>query len=93
MKRWEDTTPDSGNTIYRYFCNTCSSPIYIKDPTDTSGFIDINAMTLDLTPQMKAKTGDWSFVPDEQLFCRNSPEWLGRLKGLGECWEGMPVRD
>ena len=62
-----DTNTASGNTLLRYFCNQCGSPIYSAVKDSASPFIGIKSGTLDDTS---------SYRPTFQLWCESKQDWL-----------------
>ncbi|MEM7219028.1 MAG: GFA family protein [Pseudomonadota bacterium] len=69
-KLYRDSDTDSGNTVERYFCGDCGSPIYSAIPT-APGMIFLKTGTLDDTD---------SFVPQMHFWCSTKQNWL-QLEG------------
>ena len=71
-KLYEDGDTSSGNTVQRYFCGTCGSPIYsmIPDQPDT---MFVKTGTLDDTS---------SFVPQFHVWCDSKQNWITLDEGV-----------
>jgi hypothetical protein len=65
LKTFEDKG-DSGNKVYRRFCDTCGSPI-ISELGASPGMIAVKAGTLDDTSGLK---------PAAQVYCVSRQDWV-----------------
>jgi len=71
-KLYQDSDTDSGNTVERYFCGRCGSPIYsaIPDQPDT---LFLKTGTLDDTS---------GFQPQFHVWCDSKQSWVQLEKGV-----------
>lgn len=69
---YKDSDTDSGNTVERYFCGNCGSPIYsaIASQPDV---IFLKTGTLDDTE---------GFAPQFQVFCESKQDWIALVEGV-----------
>ena len=69
---YKDPDTDSGNTVERYFCGTCGSPIYsvIPDQPDT---LFLKTGTLDDTS---------GFTPMFHVWCSTKQNWVELAEGV-----------
>lgn len=69
---YQDSATDSGNTVERYFCGDCGSPIYsaIASQPDV---IFLKTGTLDNTA---------GFAPQFQVFCESKQDWIDLVEGV-----------
>lgn len=65
-KLYQDTDTDSGNTVDRYFCGTCGSPIYSAIASQPDA-IFLKTGTLDDTS---------GFTPQFQVYCATKQDWV-----------------
>ncbi|MBT3614968.1 MAG: GFA family protein [Verrucomicrobia bacterium] len=70
---------DSGESLERFFCGDCGSPIYSATPTFAGHLIIKAGLFLGLK-NLKIVTN---------IFTKSAPEWAPRQKGIPES-EGMP---
>lgn len=57
---------DSGQPVYRNFCNQCGSPLFVKTMA-TPGKLILKGGTLDMTPGL---------LPAIEIYCDNAVAWL-----------------
>jgi hypothetical protein len=71
-KLYQDSDTDSGNTVQRYFCENCGSPIYsaISSQPET---LFLKTGTLDNTD---------GFSPQFQVFCETKQDWVQLVEGV-----------
>ena len=71
-KLYQDSDTDSGNTVQRYFCENCGSPIYsgISSQPDV---LFLKTGTLDSTE---------GFAPQFQVFCETKQDWVQLAEGV-----------
>lgn len=71
-KLYEDSDTKSGNTVHRYFCGTCGSPIYsaIPDQPDT---LFLKTGTMDDTS---------AFQPMFHVWCSTKQDWVQLDEGV-----------
>lgn len=71
-KCYRDSDTDSGNTVERYFCGECGSPIYsmIRAQPDV---VFVKTGTLDTTA---------GFSPQFQIFCESKQDWVVLAEGI-----------
>ena len=65
-KLYKDSETDSGNTVERYFCGECGSPIYSVIP-DTPDVLYLKTGTLDDTS---------SFTAQFHVWCSTKQNWV-----------------
>jgi hypothetical protein len=65
-KEYVDTDTDSGNTVRRFFCGDCGSPIYSALDAQP-GAIYVKSGTLDETS---------SFKPQAHVWCSSKQNWV-----------------
>lgn len=71
-KLYKDTDTDSGNTVERYFCENCGSPIYSAIAAQPD-MLFLKTGTLDSTE---------GFSPAFQVFCETKQDWVALLEGV-----------
>ena len=72
MKLYEDGDTDSGNTVKRFFCGDCGSPIYSAVP-DSPDMVFLKTGTMDDT------TG---FTPQFNVWCSTKQNWVDLPQGV-----------
>ena len=72
MKLYEDGDTDSGNTVKRFFCGDCGSPIYSAVP-------DSPDMVFLKTGTMNDTTG---FTPQFNVWCSTKQNWVDLPQGV-----------
>ena len=72
MKLYEDGDTDSGNTVKRFFCGDCGSPIYSAVP-DSPDMVFLKTGTMDDT------TG---FTPQFNVWCSTKQNWVNLPQGV-----------
>ena len=72
MKLYEDGDTDSGNTVKRFFCGDCGSPIYSALP-------DSPDMVFLKTGTMNDTTG---FTPQFNVWCSTKQNWVDLPQGV-----------
>ena len=72
MKVYEDGNTDSGNTVKRFFCGDCGSPIYSAVP-------DSPDMVFLKTGTMNDTTG---FTPQFNVWCSTKQNWVDLPQGV-----------
>jgi len=71
-KLYEDADTDSGNTVQRFFCGTCGSPIYSAIPSMPDQ-IFLKTGTLDDTS---------GFAPLFNVWCSTKQDWVLLAEGV-----------
>jgi hypothetical protein len=71
-KLYRDSDTDSGNSVERYFCGNCGSPIY----SDLPGIPD----TIYLKTGTLDDTG--GFAPQFHVWCDSKQEWVELREGV-----------
>lgn len=71
-KLYADSDTDSGNTVERYFCGRCGSPIYSAIPSQPD-VLYLKTGTLDDTS---------SFRPQFQVWCDSKQNWVRLEEGV-----------
>jgi len=71
-KLYEDGDTDSGNTVQRYFCGNCGSPIYSAVPSSPD-LIFLKTGTLDDTA---------GFKPQFHVWCDSKQSWVSLEEGV-----------
>ena len=71
-KLYEDSDTESGNTVQRYFCDRCGSPIYSAIPDQPDVFY-LKTGTLDDTS---------SFQPQFHVWCDSKQNWVILEEGI-----------
>ena len=72
LKLYRDADTDSGNTVERWFCGSCGSPIYSL-VSGMPGMAFLKTGTLDSTE---------GFQPQVQLFCDSKQDWVPLVEGV-----------
>ena len=65
-KLYRDSDTDSGNTVDRFFCGECGSPIYSGVP-GAPGMVFLKTGTLD---------DPASYAPQMHFWCSTKQDWL-----------------
>ena len=71
-KLYEDGDTDSGNTVQRYFCGQCGSPIYSVVPSSPD-MLFLKTGTLDDTS---------AFQPQFHVWCDSKQNWVALEEGV-----------
>ena len=71
-KLYSDSDTDSGNTVSRYFCGNCGSPIYSALPSQPDT-VYLKTGTLDDTS---------SFQPQFHVWCDTKQNWVSLDEGV-----------
>lgn len=71
-KLYQDADTDSGNTVERYFCGNCGSPIYSAIPSQPD-VLFLKTGTLDSTE---------GFAPQFQVWCDSKQNWVQLAEGV-----------
>ncbi len=71
-KLYKDSDTDSGNTVERYFCANCGSPIYSAISSQPE-MLFLKTGTLDSTED---------FSPQFQVFCETKQNWVQLVEGV-----------
>ncbi len=71
-KLYKDADTDSGNTVERYFCGTCGSPIYSAIPGQPDTLF-LKTGTLDDTS---------GFAPMFHVWCSTKQDWVDLPEGV-----------
>ena len=66
LKLYSDSETDSGDTVQRFFCETCGSPIYSAVPS-TPDIFYLKLGTMDDTSD---------FSPEFHIFCGSKQTWV-----------------
>ena len=69
---YQDSDTASGNTVQRYFCGNCGSPIYSAVPSQPD-VLFLKTGTLDDTA---------SFAPQFQVWCDTKQNWVELVSGV-----------
>lgn len=69
---YEDSATTSGNTVQRFFCGTCGSPIYSAVPGQPD-VVYLKTGTLDDTS---------TFKPQFQVWCDSKQNWVDLVPGV-----------
>lgn len=77
-KLYEDKDTDSGNSVQRYFCGTCGSPIY-SGVSSQPDVVFLKSGTMDDTS---------SFAPQFQVYCETKQDWVGLVDGVPQMARG-----
>ena len=77
-KLYQDTATDSGNTVKRYFCGDCGSPIYSAVPSQPD-VLFLKTGTLDDTA---------GFKPQFQVYCETRQDWVELIDGVPQMARG-----
>tara|TARA_R110002110_G_scaffold296301_3_gene510531 strand:+ start:136 stop:537 length:402 start_codon:yes stop_codon:yes gene_type:complete len=77
-KLFEDTDTDSGNTVQRFFCDNCGSPIYSAIPSQPD-LLFLKTGTLDDTS---------AFTPQFQVYCETKQDWVSLLDDVPQAARG-----
>ena len=72
MKLYSDSDTDSGNTVERYFCGDCGSPIYSAVPGSPDVFF-LKTGTMDDTTD---------FEPQFHVWCSTKQNWVDLADGV-----------
>lgn len=72
MKLYEDGDTDSGNTVKRFFCGDCGSPIYSAVP-DSPDMVFLKTGTMDDTT---------AFTPQFNVWCSTKQNWVDLPQGV-----------
>jgi hypothetical protein len=72
LKLFLDTDTASGNTVSRYFCGNCGSPIYSAIP-DQPEMVFVKTGTLDDTS---------TFAPQFHAWCDSKQDWVTLDEGV-----------
>ncbi len=78
MTLYKDSDTDSGNTVERYFCGTCGSPIYSAVASQPD-LLFLKTGTLDDTS---------SFTPQFQVYCETKQNWVKLEDGVPQMARG-----
>ena len=71
-KLYQDSDTSSGNTVERYFCGNCGSPIYSVIPSQPDTLY-LKTGTLDNTS---------SFIPQFHVWCDTKQSWVQLEEGV-----------
>ena len=66
MKLYSDSDTDTGNTVERYFCGNCGSPIYSAVPDSPDVFFLKTGTLADTT----------TFTPQFHIWCSSKQNWV-----------------
>ncbi|TVY29543.1 hypothetical protein LHYA1_G001519 [Lachnellula hyalina] len=77
LKKYNDTSPDAGGFVQRYFCGDCGSNIFIKNSKWENAVI-VATGTLDYEEALT----EWK--PDAEFFCKRRGPWLSNAGAIEE---------
>jgi len=75
VRVYKDGNTKTGNTLSRYFCDVCGSPIYLTNP-QFEGLVILYSGCLD----GKEKNA----TPKGELFAENRRHWFGGVEGAAK---------
>jgi len=75
LKRYEDSDTTTGNTLSRYFCGECGSPIYLMNP-------QVPGLVVLYSGCMEGK--EHHTKPKGELFTHNRRGWFGGVEGAAK---------
>lgn len=77
-KLYEDTDTDSGNSVQRFFCDNCGSPLYSAVSSQPDLYF-LKTGTLDNTD---------GFTPQFQVYCETKQDWVSLLEDVPQMARG-----
>jgi len=75
---YQDKDTDSGNSVERYFCGNCGSPIY-SAVSSQPDLLFLKTGTLDDTA---------AFTPQFQVYCETKQDWVALLEDVPQAARG-----
>ncbi|KAI1180629.1 Mss4-like protein [Nemania sp. FL0916] len=81
LKTYEDTSPESGEVLKRFFCGTCGSPVKGQRTSRP----DVTVIPVGIVDGDKA-----DFRPQMEFFCRGKADWVTAVCDGDKSFETLP---